>query len=64
MAVLWEQLDEYTKLNVDNATGTMKVCGYLYFVLLSVIFSSHFFVGVPSLLLEFRCKCIRHLVIT
>jgi len=24
VAALWEQLDEYTKLNVDNATGTMK----------------------------------------
>ena len=39
MAALWEQLDEYTKLNVDNATGTMKVCGHLYLVFLSVIFS-------------------------
>lgn len=28
MAALWEQLDEYTKLNVDNATGTMKVCHF------------------------------------
>lgn len=47
MAALWEQLDEYTKLNVDNATGTMKVCGHLYLVFVICRFSIIFLCWSP-----------------